>query len=261
MATSLVSVGPGVTDLPMPKLKVEPSPRAVAESETVLVDEKIPKTLADYRALAREQSENLTDSERKWVRDTVKVQGNTKAGVVKALSKGANALEIRKRIYEFFDSRDYNPLASMIDLVDDIEGRMRDVDEDRPVTDREMKVLVDINKEIMKYTLPLTRAIDIQGTIDANVSVNLLQFTNDMISGTDEAFYERTKQKQYREVPIEAEVIEEQQEEQPVFGRSVKLSGRKAPEGLVDDEPKASFLDKGKLDNDGHMVSDVSDSI
>ena len=97
-------------------------------------------------------------------------QRDLKDAIATSVCSGKGAQEVRRTVMEYCAKRGYNPVEALLDLADELHG----------TNDKNLvRAQVDIHKELLKFTIPQMRAVDIQGEITADINIRVTKFSED----------------------------------------------------------------------------------
>lgn len=101
-----------------------------------------------------------------------------------AIRRGATPTEMSERMRELCNANGYDPVFELMDLVRNGEKvKIKDATGNELETHvpLDAKLQVEIHKTMLKYIYPELKAVDIQGSLDANITVTVKNFGDDKI--------------------------------------------------------------------------------
>jgi hypothetical protein len=96
-----------------------------------------------------------------------------------AIRRGATPSEMSERMRELCNINGYDPIFELMDMVrSGVKVQAKDSDGNTltEFVPLDAKELIAIHKEMAKYIYPTLKSVDIQGQIDANVTVQVKQY-------------------------------------------------------------------------------------
>jgi len=95
---------------------------------------------------------------------------------------GATPSEVRARIAELCAQNDYDPVKELIEMVQKGQ-RIEMSDGTIKFIPLDPKDVISIHKEVLQYIAPKLRTIDVQASIEANISISVTKFSGAAIDG------------------------------------------------------------------------------
>ncbi len=107
-----------------------------------------------------------------------------------AIRSGATPSEMSERMRELCNANGYDPVYELMELIRTGEKvKIKDASGNELETHvpLDAKLQVEIHKTMLKYIYPELKAIDITGTLEANISVTIKDFGSDKIPAAAKA--------------------------------------------------------------------------
>jgi hypothetical protein len=101
-----------------------------------------------------------------------------------AIRRGATPAEMSERMRELCNANGYDPVYELMDLVrvgEKVKIKDADGNELETHVPLDAKLQVEIHKVMLKYIYPELKAVDITGSIEANITVNVKDFGSNKI--------------------------------------------------------------------------------